>query len=148
MKIHPYLNFDGQCEAAMTFYAECLGGQLQLLRFGESPMRDEVPADCHGRIMHACLMVGDQTLMASDTTPQCPSDAIQGCSVTLQVERAEEAERLFAALGAGGTVQMPLQQTFWAVRFGMCTDRFGTPWMVNCSEAPGDSQALASAGRG
>jgi len=135
MKIHAYLMFDGQCEAAFNFYAQCLGGSLELMRFGDSPEAKDIPAEFHQRVMHVCLTVGDQVLMASDSLPQCPQpyEGIKGCSITLQVDNVPEAERLYAALSAKGTVQMELQQTFWATRFAMLTDRFGVPWMINCA---------------
>lgn len=133
MKIHAYLMFDGQCEAAFKFYAECLGGKLELMHFGESPEAGNIPAEFHDRVIHVCLTAGDQLLMASDTLPQYPYEGIKGCSVSLQVDSVPEAERLYAALSKGGSIQMELQQTFWASRFAMFTDRFGVSWMVNCS---------------
>jgi PhnB protein len=133
MNIHAYLTFDGQCEAAFTHYAECLGGDLQLMRMGESPEAANIPTQFHQRVMHVCLTVGDQLLMASDTCPGMPYEGIKGCSISLQVSNVPEAERLFAALSTGGTVQMELQQTFWATRFAMLTDRFGVSWMINCA---------------
>ncbi|AVO54820.1 PhnB protein [Ectopseudomonas oleovorans] len=132
MKIHAYLMFDGQCEDAFNFYAELLGGKLELMRFGESPDASEVPPEFHDRVMHVCLTTGDQILMASDTIPQYPHQGIKGCSISLQVDNVPEAERLYEALSAGGEVQMELQSTFWATRFAMLTDRFGVPWMINC----------------
>lgn len=133
MKIHAYLTFDGQCEAAFKFYAECLGGKLELMRFGESPEAENIPAEFHDRVIHVCLTAGDQLLMASDTLPQYPYQGIKGCSISLQVDSVPEAERLYAALSQGGSIQMALQQTFWATRFAMFTDRFGVSWMINCA---------------
>ncbi|MDP3978410.1 MAG: VOC family protein [Pseudomonas sp.] len=133
MKIHAYLMFDGQCEAAFNFYAECLGGTLEMMRYADSPEDMGVPAEFQQRIMHVCLTVGDQLLMASDTLPQSPYEGIKGCSISLQVDNLPEAERLYAALSAQGSVQMELQQTFWATRFAMLTDRFGVSWMINCA---------------
>lgn len=132
MKIHAYLMFDGQCEDAFNFYAELLGGKLELMRFGESPDASEVPPEFHDRVMHVCLTTGDQILMASDTIAQYPHQGIKGCSISLQVDNVPEAERLYEALSAGGEVQMELQSTFWATCFAMLTDRFGVPWMINC----------------
>jgi len=147
MRINAYLIFDGQCEAAFEFYQQCLGGTLQaMLRFvdapaggGDQPGCAPMPAEYLNRIMHACLVVDGQTLMASDTGPQFPYEGIKGCSVSLNVDSTAEAERIFAALADHGTIQMPLGATFWAARFGMCTDRFGVPWMINC-EADKESQ--------
>jgi PhnB protein len=133
MKIHAYLMFDGQCEAAFTYYAELFGGQLEMMRYADSPEEMENPAEYRQRVMHVCLTVGDQLLMASDNLPQYPYEGIKGCSVSLQVDNVPEAERLYAALSAGGSVQMELQATFWAARFAMLTDRFGVSWMINCA---------------
>ncbi|WP_372875582.1 VOC family protein [Pseudomonas sp.] len=133
MKIHAYLMFDGQCEAAFNFYAKCLGGTLEMMRYADSPEDMELPAEFQQRIMHVCLTVGDQLLMASDTLPQSPYEGIKGCSISLQVDNVPEAESLYAALAEGGSVQMELQQTFWATRFAMLTDRFGVSWMINCT---------------
>ncbi|CAM3872958.1 VOC family protein [Ectopseudomonas alcaliphila] len=132
MKIHAYLMFDGQCEAAFNHYAEVLGGKLELMRYADSPEDMEVPAEYQQRVMHVCLTVGEQLLMASDNLPQYPYEGIKGCSVSLQVDNVPEAERLYEALSAGGSVQMELQATFWATRFAMLTDRFGVSWMINC----------------
>lgn len=135
MKIHAYLTFDGQCEAAFKFYADCLNGSLELMRFGEGPEAGNVPEQFHDRVMHVSLAVGDQLLMASDTCPGmgAPYDGIKGCSVSLHVENVPEAERLYEALSAQGSVQMELQPTFWATRFAVFTDRFGVSWMINCN---------------
>ena len=138
MKINAYLMFDGQCEAAFNFYAECLGGKLErLMRYAEAPDNacGELPAEYQQRVMHACLSVGDQLLMASDNAPPYVYEGIKGCSISLNVDSIAEAERLFAALAERGEVQMPLQETFWAARFGMLTDQFGVSWMVNCEPA-------------
>ncbi|RON08853.1 hypothetical protein BK659_15955 [Pseudomonas brassicacearum] len=133
MKINPYLIFNGDCKAAFTFYAQCLQGTLEMMMtFGESPARDHIPASYHDRIIHTRLVVGDQALMGSDTTPDRPYHGISGCSVSLNVSSIAEAERVFTALADQGSIQMPLEATFWAARFGMLVDRFGVSWMVNC----------------
>ena len=133
MKINAYLTFDGQCEAAFTFYAQCLGGTLEaMFTFGDTPAAGDVPEGLRDKIMHARLVVGDQVLMASDNHPERPYEGIKGCTVSLNVDSIAEAERIFSALAEQGRVEMPLQQTFWAVRFGMLVDRFGVPWMINC----------------
>ncbi|WP_192985724.1 VOC family protein [Pseudomonas sp. EggHat1] len=132
MKMHAYLMFDGQCEAAFNHYVEVFGGNLEMMRYADSPEDMEVPAEYQQRVMHVCLTVGDQLLMASDNLPQYPYEGIKGCSVSLQVDNVPEAERLYEALSAGGSVQMELQATFWATRFAMLTDRFGVSWMINC----------------
>jgi PhnB protein len=132
MEMNPYLNFDGKCEAAFRFYEKVLGGKiLMLMRYGEGPMAAQTPAESKDRIMHARLAVGDKLLMGSDAPPQM-YQPMSGISVTLGVEKPAEADRIFNALAENGTVRMPIQETFWAQRFGMLTDQFGTPWMVNC----------------
>lgn len=136
MKINAYLMFDGQCEVAFNFYAQCLGGKLELMRFAEAPDNacGELPAEYQQRIMHACLTLGDQLLMASDSAPPYVYEGIKGCSIALNVDSVAEGERLFAALAEQGQVQMPMQATFWAAGFGMLVDRFGVSWMVNCEK--------------
>jgi len=134
-RITPYLSFDGRCREAFTFYAELLRGSIEMMMtHGESPMADQVPADWRDKIMHARLVIGGMELMGADSPPQYRTPK-QGFSVSLGVEPAAEAERVFTALAEGGTVKMPLQPTFWAERFGMVIDRFGTPWMINCEKA-------------
>ena len=135
MQLNPYLMFDGRCEAAFAFYAQCLGGEIvAMITNGESPVADQVPSERHDKILHARLVLGDQVLMGSDAPPEHHEEP-QGFSVTLGVDDPVEAERIFGALAEDGTVRMPLQETFWAVRFGMLVDRFGIPWMVNCERA-------------
>jgi PhnB protein len=135
MELNPYLNFDGQCEAAFRFYERCLGGQIvTMMNHEDSPMADQVPAGWGKRIMHARLSVGESVLMGSDSPPE-HHEKPQGFAVSLQFKEPAEAERVFCELAEGGTISMPIQQTFWAVRFGMLVDRFGIPWMINCEQA-------------
>jgi PhnB protein len=105
-----------------------------MMTFGETPAGEHVPTDLHNLIIHTRLVVGDQAIMGSDTTPDRPVDDMAGFSVSLNVDSIAEAERVFNALSEDGTVQMPLEQTFWAARFGMLVDRFGVSWMVNCEK--------------
>lgn len=135
MRLSPYLAFDGQCEAAFKFYERCFGSKIaMLMRFGESPMAEQTPPDSRDKIMHVRIPVGDSMLMGSDAPPGRFKPP-QGIMVTVGIDDPAEAERVFHALAEGGTVQMDIQQTFWAQRFGMLTDRFGIPWMVNCEQA-------------
>jgi PhnB protein len=132
MHLNAYLNFNGDCRAAFEFYAKCLGGKIEMmLSHAEAPVEQQTPAAWRDKIMHARLVVGDQMLMGSDSPPEFHEKA-QGFAVSIIVDETKEAERVFKALSDGGTVRMDLQETFWALRFGMLTDRFGTPWMVNC----------------
>ena len=135
MELNPYLTFNGQCEAAFKFYEQCLGGKIvMMMTHGESPMAEKTAEAWRNKILHAQLTIGDIVLMGSDSPPEY-FEKPQGFSVNLQFEDVAESERVFQALAEGGTVRMPLQETFWAKRFGMFVDRFGIPWMINCSEA-------------
>jgi PhnB protein len=132
MQVNPYLSFNGQCETAFKFYEQVLGGKIDaMMTFAGSPSEKEVPPEWGQKIMHAHLTLGDWTLMGSDCPPGHYEEP-KGFSISLQINDPTEAERVFQTLGAGGTIQMPLEETFWAKRFGMLVDQFGTPWMVNC----------------
>ena len=134
MQLNPYLFFNGQCETAFKFYAELLGGKIiAMMTHAGTPAENQVPLEWREKIIHARMVIGDQLLMGSDAPPghfQQP----QGYSVSLLVDEPEDAERIFHTLAENGTVKMPLQKTFWAIRFGMLVDRFGIPWMINCEE--------------
>ena len=132
MQLNTYLVFNGQCEEAFKFYEQCLGGKIAaMFTHAGTPAAEHVPPEWLNKIMHVRLEAGDSTLMGSDAPPDRYKPP-QGFSVNIAVEKTEEAERIFHALAEGGNVGMPLQQTFWAARFGMLVDRFGIPWMVNC----------------
>jgi PhnB protein len=135
MQLNAYLLFKGNCEEAFKFYEKCLGGAIKaMIPHAGTPAEQHVPPEWRNKIMHACLTVGDQILMGSDA-PLDHFEEPKGFSVALQINDPAEAERLFHALEEGGKVKMPLQQTFWATRFGMLVDRFGIPWMINCVQA-------------
>ncbi|GAB2609747.1 VOC family protein [Novilysobacter erysipheiresistens] len=131
MQLTPYLNFKGDCEAAFKLYERVLGGKiLMLTRFGEAPPDAQMPGADRDQVMHVSMSIGEQMLMGSD----CPAEYYQkpaGTSVSISVDDRDEGERIFKALAEGGTEQMAYSETFWAEGFGMCIDRFGTPWMVN-----------------
>jgi PhnB protein len=132
MQINTYLVYDGKCEEAFQLYAKVFGGSVKvLIRHGDTPAAQHVSPDWHSRVMHSELAIGNDLLMGSDAPPQ-HYKPMSGFSVSVQVEQPSEAERIFHALAEGGTTTMPIQETFWAQRFGMATDRFGTPWMINC----------------
>lgn len=136
MIVNPYLNFDGTCAEAFRFYEETFGGtDLVLLPFSEaqgSPLAKEPWAG--ERMMHARLVVGEVSLLGCDT-PEGQYVKPQGFNVSLAVDTPEEVDRIFAALAEGGEVVMPLAETFFARRFGMVHDRFGTPWILLCERA-------------
>lgn len=133
MNMNPYLNFNDQCEAAFAFYAKVLGGKLDgLMRYGESPMAKDVPQERHHLVLHAQLSIGTQILMGADAPPECFKGNGDGSiALTLNYDTPAEAERVFAALAEGGSIDMPIGPTFWAQRFGALTDKFGTPWLIN-----------------
>ena len=134
MQVNPYLNFNGQCEAAFKFYEQSLGGKIvAMMTHAGTPMEAQTPAGWHDKILHACMCVGETMIMGSDAPPE-HYEKPQGFSVSLTVADAAEAERIYGLLAEGGKVCVPMEETFWAVRFGMCTDRFGTPWIVSCNK--------------
>jgi PhnB protein len=130
--MNPYLTFNGQCSAAFEFYQKCLGGEIvRMLTYGGSPMAAQTPPAWHSKVLHATFAWNGHTLGGVDPLPE-QYKAPQGFAVVLDPSDAAEAERIFASLAEGGTIQMPLQQTFWALRFGILTDQFGIPWVINC----------------
>lgn len=134
MQINPYLFFNGNCEEAVTFYAKVLGGEIEgLMKTDEAPAEDQayMGDGMKGKVMHACVKVGDFRIMASDLPPTMFNKP-QGFDVSIQIEDLEKAKAIFATLSEGGSVKMPFGPTFWAKGFGGCVDKFGTPWMVNC----------------
>ena len=134
MKINAYLNFNGQCAEAFRTYERVLGGKITFIQtHGDSPMAGQTPPEMRDAVMHVRLEVDGQVLMGSDVPPEY-FEKQQGMSVAIHVDDPAEAQRVFDGLAEGGHVTMPLQKTFWAGRFGMLRDRFGTPWMVNCEK--------------
>ena len=135
MSLSPYLFFDGQCEAAFQRYAQVFGGQIvTMLTHAETPMAAQTPPEWQKAIIHARMNIGGTFLMGGDAPPEHFAK-MQGFSVAYNVTDPAEAERIFHALAENGTVSMPIAETFWAVRFGMLTDQFGTPWMISCESA-------------
>ena len=134
MQITPYLSFNGQCEEAFRCYERVLGGQLgTLFRYAGSPMADQVPADWQNKVMHTSLTVGTVVLSGADAMPE-QYEQPKGFSLSLNMTGTADAERIFGELARGGRVVAPLEQTFWAVRFGHVVDRFGIAWLINCEE--------------
>jgi PhnB protein len=135
MQIDLHLSFRGNCEEAFKFYEKTFGGKIEFkMTYGESPMAAQTAPEARNNIMHISMRVGDRVLMGADAPPQYQSKP-QGFCVSISVKDAAEAERVFNALAEGGNVTMPLAETFWSPRFGMLTDRFDIPWMVNTNTA-------------
>jgi len=135
MQISPYVNFNGQCEAAFKFYEQVLGGKITFkMTWGEMPGADQLPAESHELIMHETLTVGDDILSGADA-PAGRYQQPQGVNVSLSLKDVGEGERIFNSLAENGNVIMPFQKTFWSPGFGMCVDQFGIPWMVNTGQA-------------
>lgn len=129
MQIESYLFFNGRCEEAIAFYQRALGAEvLMLMRNKESP--EPPPPGSEDKVMHATLRIGTSHLMLSDGDND-GKPVFTGFSLSLDAADEAEAERLFAALSDGGTVQMPLAKTFWSPKFGMVADRFGVGWMIS-----------------
>lgn len=135
MRLYTYLTFNGDCEEAFKFYERVLGGKIEgMMRFEGTPGEEHASPEWRSKIMHTALAIGDQVLMGSDGMG-ANSPKPQGFSVSIQVEDASEGERIFNAFADGGEIGMPYAETFWAHRFGMVTDRFGVPWMINCDKS-------------
>ncbi len=135
MAFHPYLMFGGNCREAFTRYQEILGGKLELMSMADLPEDVPAPTDQTDLIMHAALIFDDGLLMASDDPTTDSFGPVQGMSVNYSTADVDDAKRVFEALAEGGEVTMPIDETFWSPMFGMCTDRFGTPWMVGADPA-------------
>ena len=133
MQLQPYLFFDGRCEEAIEFYKSTFGAKVELMmRFKDSPEPpppDMCPPGSENKVMHASFRVGDTVVMASDGMAKGQPE-FRGFSLSVDAATEAEADRLFAALGKGGQVQMPLAKTFFSPRFGIVADRFGVSWMV------------------
>src|SRR5271155_1356288 len=131
MQIDPHLGFNCNCEEAFNFYEKTFGGKIEFkMTYGESPMAAQMAPEARNLIMHISMRVGNRGVMGADAPPEHQSKA-EGFNVCVAVDSTAEAERVFNALAEGGKVTMPLAETFWSARFGMLTDRFGIPWMVN-----------------
>jgi PhnB protein len=130
MHVSAYLHYDGNCGEAIVFYVQALGAKLERKEIFEgSPAASMAPPDWGRKILHAQLRVGDSEILMSDAPPG-RFRPMQGFSLSVIADSAADAERIFAALGQGGTVTMPMAESFFAERFGMLTDKFGVPWMV------------------
>lgn len=129
-KINSYLTFNGNCREAMTFYKECLGGELMLQTVGESPISEQMPDQMKECILHAMLTSGNIVIMGSDMSPL---KLIKGNAVSLMLNFSseEETRKIYASLSKGGDSSQPLEVMFWGALFGHLTDKFGNQWMFN-----------------
>ena len=132
MKVQAYVTFDGRCEEALEFYKRSVGAEVTgLIRWKESPdAAMKPPPGFEEKIMNASFRIGETDLMADDGMGQTKAE-FKGMTLVIEVADDAEAKRVFTALGQGGNVTMPLMKTFWTSSFGMLTDKFGVPWMVN-----------------
>ena len=138
MKLSTYLMFDGNCREAFTHYQAVLGGKLTaMMDHRGTPAEAHVPPEWLDKIMHACLEIEGQLLMASDAPPDRSDGPMRSVSVSVNVPEIAEAERIFAGLAEAATIMMPMAETFWSPRFGMLRDRFGTNWMIG-ADMPAD----------
>ncbi len=140
MHLDPYLHFNGNCEEAFKLYEKALGGKITFkTTYGEAPKEAQSSPDFNDKIMHISMNLDGRILMGSDV-PADRYKAPEGFSLSISTKDPAEADRVFNEISKNGNVIMPIQKTFWSPRFGMCTDRFGIPWMVN-TEQPASQQA-------
>ena len=132
MKLVPYLAFNGQCEEALGFYRDCLGGEFVTITYysKDQDIGMEIPDHMVGQVMHVSLRFGENVIMGSDHIETVPSDT--NISLSIDFASVDALEKAFSAMSGGGEVTMPLQDTFWGARFGTITDKFGVNWMFNC----------------
>ena len=130
MKLHPYLNYGGNCEQAFRFYEEHLGGKItMMMTFAGQPLPEDAPADWSKAIMFARMTIGETELMGNDVPPK-RFQPMRSVYLSLTVGSTEEAEKIYGLLADGGQIFMPMAETFFAFRFGMLRDKFGTSWMI------------------
>ena len=137
MKLSSYTNFDGTCREAMTFYKDCIGGELNLMVVGETPVCDQMPPDMQDKIMHATLTVDGSTIMGSDMSGPGGIQRGNAAGIVLECNSDEEISRAFNALSTGGQIHQPLGPAFWGGTFGAFSDKFGINWMLNYTPAQG-----------
>ena len=132
MKVQAYITFDGRCEEALEFYKKSIDAEVtSLMRWKESQDKDmKGPPGYEEKVMNAAFRIGETELMADDGMGEKTAE-FKGMTLAIEVADDAEAKRVFTALGEGGNVTMPLAKTFWTSSFGMLTDKFGVPWMVN-----------------
>jgi PhnB protein len=130
MKLNTYLNYGGNCEKAFRFYEQHLGGKiLMMMTHGQQPDPSSVKPEWKNAILHASISIGETELMATDVPPE-QFQPMRSAYLSLSVDSIDEAERIYALLSDGGEIFMPMQETFFAFRFAMLRDKFGTSWMI------------------
>jgi PhnB protein len=130
MKIYTYLNYGGNCRQAFEFYAQHLGGKITMLTtHGEVPDPSKVPPEWKNAVLHARIDIGDTTILGADIPPD-RFQPMRSAYLSLMVDSVDEADRLYALLSEGGQIFMKMEETFFARRFAMLRDRFGTSWML------------------
>jgi PhnB protein len=130
MQIQPYLFFDGRCDEALEFYKKAVGAKVgMLMRFKEAPDQTMCSPGSENKVMHAQFEIGDTKVLASDGR-NTGHPKFDGFALTISANTETEADKLFAALGNGGQVTMPMAKTFFSPRFGMLADKFGVQWMI------------------
>ncbi len=136
--VNPYLMFNGTCEEAFLFYKSVFGGEFPYIgKYKDAPAEEgeQLSEEAQNRIMHVSLPIGKTILMGSDSHPRYGDVSFgDNFSISINAESAEEADRIFDGLSAGGKVEMPMNKTFWGAYFGMFKDKFGVNWMVNFDE--------------
>jgi PhnB protein len=134
MQLYPNLTFNGQCEEAFQFYEKCLHGRtVFLMTYENAPINLQTPSDWRKKVFHATFALGEFIFSGSDVRPGQYLKP-QGFALQFNLKDSAEAERIFKALAENGTIQMPLEETFWALRFGVLADQFGIPWLINCQK--------------
>ena len=130
MKLHPYLNYGGNCAEAFRFYEENLGGKINfMMTFAQMPDPKQIPPGLENGVLHTSMQLGETVIMASDAPPE-RFQPMRSAYLSLSVDNDEEAERIYKLLEDGGEIFMPIQETFFATRFAMLRDKFGTSWMI------------------
>lgn len=130
MQLHIYLNYGGNCEPAFRFYEQHLGGRItMLMRHGEQPDASRVPSEWKNAVLHARMNLGGTELLGADVPPD-RFKPMRSAYLSLSLDSSEEADRIYGLLSEGGEIFMPMEETFFAFRFAMLRDRFGTSWML------------------
>ncbi len=130
MKLHAYLNYGGNCEEAFRFYEKNLGGKISMMmKHGDQPGPSQAPAEWKNAVLYARMSLGETEIMANDVPPE-RFQPMRSAYLSLTLDSSEEAERIYGLLKEGGDVFMKMEETFFAHRFAMLRDRFGTSWML------------------